>query len=101
MIFEEVKAKWKEVIGQETRGNLFTIPPPKREKFINTLADYSLEDIFNAIGNYQRTRSNPDKYDIGGRVYGNLLGFLENGVSQFFEDDITIANFRRKAENDR
>jgi hypothetical protein len=95
-IFEKVKAKWKEVIGQETKGSLLTVPPPKREKFINTLANYSLEEILNAIGNYHTARSRPEKFDIGGRTYGNLYGFLENGVSQFYEDEVTIANFRRK-----
>jgi hypothetical protein len=96
VIFEKVKAKWKEVIGQETRDTLLTVPLPKREKFINTLANYSLEEIFNAIGNYHTARSHPEKYDIGGRTYGTLYGFLESGVSQFFQDEIAVKNFRRK-----
>jgi hypothetical protein len=96
MIFEEVKSKWKEVTGQDTRELLFNVPPPKREKFINTLALYSLDDIFNAIGNYHLARSRPEDFDIGGRIYGNLIGFLENGVSQFFDDDVADANFRRR-----
>jgi hypothetical protein len=99
-IFEQVKARWKEVIGQETRENLFTVSPPKREKFINTLKNYSLEEIFNAIGNYQYARDHPDKFNIGGRVYGSLYGFLENGVCQFFLDNVTKDNFR-KAKNDK
>jgi hypothetical protein len=96
MIFEEVKAKWKEVVGQETRETLFTVSPAKRERFVNTLAIYSLEDIFNAIGNYQIMRNDPDEFDIGGRTYGNLIGFLENGVSQFFYDQSADSNFRRR-----
>jgi hypothetical protein len=96
MIFEEIKAKWKVVIGQETKETLFQISPAKRERFVNALAIYSLEDIFNAIGNYHIARSNPEKFDIGGRIYGNLIGFLENGVSQFYEDDAAKNNFRKK-----
>jgi hypothetical protein len=96
VIFEKIKERWKEVIGQDTRGNLFTVPPMKREKFINTLANYTLDEIFNAIGNYRTVRNSPEKFDIGGRTYGNLYGFLENGVSQFFQDEVTLENFRRK-----
>jgi hypothetical protein len=99
-IFEEVKSKWKEVTGQETRELLMTIPPAKREKFINTLAFYSPEEIVNAMNNYRFARDRPEEYDIGVRIYGNLFGFLENGVSQFFDDDVAIANFRRQ-KNDR
>jgi hypothetical protein len=95
MIFEEVKAKWKAVVGQETKENLFQVSPTKLERFINTLAIYSLEDIFNAIGNYNIARNDPEEFDIGGRIYGNLVGFLENGVSQFFEDGTAESNFRR------
>jgi hypothetical protein len=96
MIFEEVKARWKEIIGQETKETLFQVSITKRERFINTLANYSLEDIFNAIGNYHIARSDPEEFDIGGRVYGNLIGFLENGVSQFFTDKVAEGNFRRR-----
>jgi hypothetical protein len=98
MIFEEVKAKWKEVVGQETRETLFTVSPAKRERFVNALAIYSVEDIFNAIGNYQIMRNDPEEFDIGGRTYGNLIGFLENGVSQFFEDGAAETNFRRRRD---
>jgi hypothetical protein len=96
MIFEEVKAKWKEITGQETKETLFQISSTKREKFINTLAIYSLDDIFNAIGNYHLARDHPEDFDIGGRIYGSLTGFLENGVSQFFEDGTAEKNFRRR-----
>jgi hypothetical protein len=96
MIFEEVKAKWKAVVGQETKETLFQVSPAKRERFVNTLAIYSLDDIFNAIGNYHIARSNPEKFDIGGRIYGNLIGFLENGVSQFYLDGPAKNNFRKK-----
>jgi hypothetical protein len=95
-VFEKVKAKWKEITGQETRESLLTVSPVKREKFIHTLADYSLDDIFNAIGNYHLARSHPEKFDIGGRTYGSLIGFLENGVRQFFTDDIVNFNFRKE-----
>jgi hypothetical protein len=95
-IFEEVKSKWEEVIGQKTRETLLTVSPTRRERFINTLELYSLEDIFNAIGNYKIARSDPEQFDIKGRVYGTLIGFLENGVSQFYEDDVASANFRRQ-----
>jgi hypothetical protein len=96
MVFEEVKAKWKEITGQETKETLFQVSSAKREKFINTLAIYSLDDIFNAIGNYQRSRDHPENFDIGGRIYGSLIGFLENGVIQFYKDEIAEANFRRR-----
>jgi hypothetical protein len=96
MIFEEVKSKWKEAIGQETKETLFTVSPVKRERFINTLAAYSLADIFNAIGNYRIVRNDPERYDPGGRIYGNLIGFLENGVSQFFKDEAVEFNFKRR-----
>jgi hypothetical protein len=96
LIFEQVKSKWKEVTGQETRETLFTVSPPKRERFINALGIYSLEDIFNAIGNYHVARSDPETFDVGGRIYGNLIGFLENGVSQFFKDEAVEFNFRRQ-----
>jgi hypothetical protein len=96
MIFEEIKSKWKEATGQDTRETLFQVPTAKRERFINTLAVYSLDDIFNAIGNYSFSRSNPEEFDIGGRVYGNLVGFLENGVSQFYHDAAVNGNFRRQ-----
>jgi hypothetical protein len=96
LIFEQVKSKWKEVTGQETRETLFTVSPPKRERFINALGIYSLEDIFNAIGNYHIARSDPETFDVGGRIYGNLIGFLENGVSQFFKDEAVEFNFRRQ-----
>jgi hypothetical protein len=95
-IFESVKIKWKEIIGQETKETLFTVPPPKREKFINTLKDYSLEDICTAIGNYCYARKHPDEFDVGSRVYGSLFGFLENGVCQFYKDEIVTANFRKR-----
>jgi hypothetical protein len=98
MIFEEVKSKWKEITGQETREFLLTVAPAKREKFINTLALYSIEDIENAIRNYWYARGHPEEYEIGSRIYGNLFGFLENGVSQFYEDDVAGANFRRKKD---
>jgi hypothetical protein len=96
MIFEEVKARWKEIIGQETKESLFQVPTAKRERFINTLEIYELKDIFNAIGNYNIARSDPEEFDIGGRVYGNLIGFLENGVSQFYTDGVAEGNFRRR-----
>jgi hypothetical protein len=95
-VFEKVKAKWKDITGQETRDSLLTVSPVKRERFIRTLANYSLEEIFNAIGNYRYVKAHPDKFDIGGRTYGNLYGFLENGVNQFFQDEIAEGNFRRK-----
>jgi hypothetical protein len=95
MIFEKVKARWKEVTGQETRETLLQISYARRERFINTLVNYEIGEIFNAITNYHFTKGNPDDYDIGSRVYGNLYGFLENGVSQFFTDDVVNANFRR------
>jgi hypothetical protein len=100
-VFEKVKSRWKEVIGQETRETLFTVSSAKRERFINTLAIYSLDDIFNAIGNYNLARSDPDEFEIGGRVYGNLIGFLENGVSQFFTDGVAESNFRRRKNDGR
>jgi hypothetical protein len=97
MIFEAVKSRWKEITGQETRETLLTISPARRERFINTLAIYSLEnDIFNAIANYWYTKNHPELYDIKGRVYGNLMGFLENGVSQFYKDGPVKANFERQ-----
>jgi hypothetical protein len=95
-IFEEVKARWKEVTGQETREFLLTIPPAKREKFINTLANYRMDEIVNAMRNYWYVRGHPEDYDIGVRIYGTLYGFLENGVSQFVDDDIASSNFRRQ-----
>jgi hypothetical protein len=97
-IFEEVKSKWKEITGQETREFLLTISPVKREKFINTLANYTLEEIVNAIRNYWFTKNNPEEYDIGNRIYGTLYGFLENGVGQFHSDKMVKANFRRKKD---
>jgi hypothetical protein len=100
MVFEEVKSRWKEGTGQETRETLFAISPAKRERFINTLAMYSLEDIANAITNYWYAKTHPDEYDIKGRVYGTLAGFLENGVSQFYLDDTVKANFGRQAHGD-
>jgi hypothetical protein len=99
-IFESVKAKWKEAVGQTTKETLFSVPPAKRERFINTLALYRLEDIFNAVGNYQAVRNNPAEYDAKGRIYGSLVGFLESGVGQFYEDEAVEANFRRE-NNDR
>jgi hypothetical protein len=97
-IFEEVKSKWKEVVGQETKETLFQVSPTKRERFVNALAIYSVDDIFNAIGNYKIMRNDPEEFDIGGRTYGNLIGFLENGVSQFFHDETAEANFRRRKD---
>ncbi|MDR1251710.1 MAG: helix-turn-helix domain-containing protein [Treponema sp.] len=95
-IFEEVKLKWKEITGQDTRETLFQVSSVNREKFINTLAIYELKDIFNAMENYWYTKTNPDKYDIGGRTYGDLIRFLGNGVSQFFDDNVVKANFLKK-----
>jgi hypothetical protein len=95
-VFEEVKSRWKEVTGQETKETLLTVAPAKRERFVNALAIYSLDDIYNAIANYWYAKTHPDKFDIGGRVYGNLFGFLENGVSQFYLDPPVEANFRRQ-----
>jgi hypothetical protein len=82
-----------------TRETLFTVPPSKRERFINTLVNYSLDDIFNAIENYKITKETPEIWDIGGRIYGNLFGFLENGVNQFFDDKIVRVNFLREKKN--
>jgi hypothetical protein len=95
-VFEAAKARWQEVTGQETKETLFTVSPAKRERFVNALAVYSLEDIFNAIENYWHTKNHPEQYDINNRIYGNLVGFLENGVSQFYSDDMVKANFRRQ-----
>jgi hypothetical protein len=83
-------------MGQKTKETLFQVSSVERDRFINTLAIYGLDEIFNAIGNYHIARSNPEKFDIGGRVYGSLIGFLEKGVRQFYEDKTAKSNFRRQ-----
>jgi hypothetical protein len=95
-IFEQIKSRWKEVIGQETRETLLTVSYLKREKITGAMQNYSLDDIFNAIANYKTARDNPEEFEIGSRIYGDLYGFLENGVGKFFTDGVVEANFRKK-----
>jgi hypothetical protein len=77
------------------RRDFFSLKPDEMQAFFEVLINHPVDEIINAIKNYQFVRDNSDQYEMA-HNYGSVFTFLKKGVGTFYLDANIDLQFLKK-----